>query len=171
MTSTLPWTLYLPAPTSADPVDVGLAPGPAGVVGVRVAGWHLKASSMPAQVKVSFSSFAGNTTTGYYSRPYSNTTRVINNGLLFTPNTTLLEEDHEYQVPVHVLRNLNGQINSLQVSVTDFSGAAVAIDGGLYLRLLLDINDHYQVYGATPGARTSTSNYYITSGQAPPQQY
>lgn len=156
---------------SSDPIEVGLAPGPAGVVGVRVSGWHIKASTMPAQVKVSFSSYAGNTTTGYYSRPYSTTNRVVNNGLLFTPNTTLLEEDHEYHVPVHVLRNLSGQLGSLQLTVTDFAGAPVAIDGGLYLRLLLDINDGYQVYGANPGARTSTSNYYITSGQAPPQQY
>ena len=150
---------------------MGLAPGPLGVVGVRVAGWHIKASAMPPRVKVSFSSYAGNTTTGYFSQPFSNTTRVVNNGLLITPNSTLLEEDHEYLVPVHVLRNLNGQLHALQLTVTDFAGAAVAIDGGLYLRLLLDINDGYQVYGATPGARTSTSNYYITSGQAPPQQY
>jgi hypothetical protein len=150
---------------------VGLAPGPAGVVGVRVAGWHIKASSMPAEVKVSFSAFSGNTTTGYFSQPYSSAPRVVNNGLLFTPNTSTTEEDHEYQVPRYVLRNLNGQISSVQVTVSDFSGAPVNIDGALYLRLLLDINDGYQVYGATPGARISTSNYYITSGQAPPQQY
>jgi hypothetical protein len=170
MTSTLPWLIELPAPTTADPSDVALAPWPQGVVGVRCAGWHIKASSMPSRVRVSFSADAGNTVSAYYSAPYAGNTTSVNNGLLITPNTSVTEEDHEYQVPVHLFRNLRWMQGSLRVSVSDFRGAAVAIDGGLFLRLLLDIDDGFMIYGSAPGHRQSTSNYFITSGQAPPQQ-
>ena len=170
----LPWIVYIPsvAASSGRDLQVGLAPSPGGVRAVHVAGWHIKASSMPAQVKVTFASDAGSTFSSFFSRAATgvgddlSVALVLNNGLLFTPNTSLTEEDHEYQVPVPVLGDIRAGTQAVRISITDFAGGGVDIDGGLYLRLLIDVDYGYRAYGDPARAlNLSTANYYITSGQ------
>ena len=170
----LPWTIYFPsvAPSTSRELSVGLAPGPGGVRSVQVAGWHIKASAMPAQVKLTFASDTGATLSAFFSRAATgvgadlNAPLVLNNGLLITPNTTLTEEDHEYQVPVPVLADVRPGTQALRISISDFAGGGISIDGGLYLRLLIDIDYGYRAYGDPSRALgLSTANYYITSGQ------
>jgi hypothetical protein len=172
----LPWTVYIPSvsASSGRELQVGLAPAPGGVRSVQVAGWHIKASAMPAQVKLTFASDAGSTFSAFFSRAATgvgsdlSVPLVLNNGLLFTPNSSLTEEDHEYQVPVPVLGDIRAGTQALRISVSDFSGNGVDIDGGLYLRLLIDVDYGYRAYGDPSRALgLSTANYYVTSGQRP----
>lgn len=129
---------------------------------------------MPAQVKVAFESDAGSTFSTFFSRAATgvgsdlSVALPLNNGLLFTPNTSLTEEDHEYQVPVPVLGDIRQGTQAVRISVTDFSGSPVEIDGGLYLHMLLDVDYARQAYGDPARALgLSTANYYMTSGQRP----
>lgn len=175
MIRSLPWTLDFGAQiqNGATQFDFSLAPLiPRGVGAVRVLGWHMKASSLPASVKISFSSDSSNTVSAFYSRAAAQYTAtpalLIQNGILIQPNTTLTEEDHEYQVPVLVIDGLQSGLQGLRVSVTDYDGAAVSIDNKLVLRLSVDVNYAAPAY-PNPARHFSTDNYFMTSGQRPNQ--
>lgn len=171
----LPWTLDFGSQiqNGATQFDFSLAPLiPRGVGAVRVLGWHMKGSALPPAVKVSFSSDSSNTVSAFYSRAAAQYTatpaRLIQNGVLLQPNTSLTEEDHEFQVPVLVIDGLQAGLQALRVSVTDYDGAAVSIDNSCVLRLEVVVNYAAAAY-PDPGRHFSTDNYFMTSGQRPNQ--
>jgi hypothetical protein len=171
MIRTLPWTIDFGSSlqNGARSFSASLAPhSPVASMSVRVAGWHMKGSVLPAKLRVSFSSDSSNTVTGYFSvasaEYTANNTLAINNGILIQPNTALTEEDHEYQVPVLVMHGLQGGIAGLNIIITDYNGAAVTIDNNFTLRLLIDADYGAQAYG-DPNRKLAIDNYFITSGR------
>jgi hypothetical protein len=176
----LPWLIELPANsgTTTDYI-VDIAPVMRGVRAVHATGWHLKASVMPARVKVEFDSDVGNRRNGFFSLGVAsytaNPTATLNNGLLITPNTTLQEDRQEYQVPRKLVDLASEQLGALRVRVTDFTGGAVVHDGPLWIELMLTIDLAARPY-LTPDQystpqRQALDSYFISSGQRPRQHF
>jgi hypothetical protein len=174
----LPWLIELPANsgTTTD-YQIDIAPVMRGVRAVHATGWHLKASAMPARVKVEFYSDVGNRKTGYYSLGVAsytaNPTATLNNGLLITPNTALTEDRQEYQVPRKLVDLASEQLGALTVRVTDFVGGAVTHDGPLWIELMLTIDLAARPYLTpdqyTTPQRLAMDSFFISSGQRPRQ--
>lgn len=133
-----------------------------------VTGWHMKGSALPPQVRVSFYSDASSNSTAFYSRaetPLSpNPPRLIQNGVMLHPNTSLPEEDFEFQVPVLVINRFQRTLGGLRVTVTDENGAPVNIDNLFILRLKIEVDYATPAY-PDPGQRRTTDDYFITSGR------
>lgn len=174
----LPWLIELPANAGATTdYQIDIAPVMRGVRAVHATGWHVKASVMPPRVKVEFCSDVGNRKNGYFSLGVAyasaNPTATLNNGLLFTPNSTLQEDRQEYQVPRKLVDLASEQLGALRVRVTDFAGAAVVHDGPIWIELMLTIDLNVRTYLApelySVSQAQAMNGYFITSGQRPHQ--
>jgi hypothetical protein len=174
----LPWLVKLPANSSTSLAEYYIDIGPLfeHVVAVHATGWRISASVMPPELKILFDSDIGNRKTGLYSEGVLSGTStpvgVINNGLLITPNTTLLYDSQEYQVPRLLCGRGTESLRRLRVTVSNFAGGPANFDGTLYIEVMVTVDTgahRYQLPEQYSDTQKAVMNYYITEGRKPRQ--